>query len=109
MDRRRRTPAALIALAAAGALLGGCTGTGNSWNPISRSLGWFNFLNGTDMRRNCGPEAPEHVRFVYNARWGEQVRIYELLPPANPRHTKGAELAFRALKNRLIRWCLGVK
>ncbi|HEY0521779.1 MAG TPA: hypothetical protein VGD08_00215 [Stellaceae bacterium] len=81
---RRRTLAAMAALAAAAAALGGCTGTGNSWNPVGRSLGWFNFLNGTDMRRDCGPGAPERVRFVYNARWGEQVRIYELLPPANP-------------------------
>jgi hypothetical protein len=55
-----------------------CAGTGNSDDPLGRSLGWFNFLNGTDLRRSCGRDGVDRYRFVYNGRWGEQVRIYEI-------------------------------
>jgi hypothetical protein len=55
-----------------------CAGSGNSDDPLGRSLGWFNFLDGTDLRRNCGQDGIDRYRFVYNGRWGEQVRIYEI-------------------------------
>jgi hypothetical protein len=58
--------------------LASCVSTGNSADPLSRSLGWFNFLNATDMRRRCGQDGVDRYRFVYNGRWGEQVRIYEI-------------------------------
>jgi hypothetical protein len=52
--------------------------TGRIEDPISRSLNWWNFVNGTDIKRNCEPGTGNRYRFVYNAIWGEQVRIYEI-------------------------------
>ena len=58
-------------------LLCGCT-TGGSSNPVLRSLGWFNYLDGTEIRESCAPGKPDRYRLVYNAVWGEQVRDYEI-------------------------------
>lgn len=58
-------------------LLCGCA-TGGSGNPVLRSLGWFNYLDGTDIREGCAPGSPDRYRLVYNAVWGEQVRDYEI-------------------------------
>lgn len=60
------------------AWLASCASTGNSDNPVGRSLGWFNFVNGTDLRQRCGQDGVDRYRFVYNGRWGEQVRTYEI-------------------------------
>jgi hypothetical protein len=73
----------------------GCAGSGNSDEPIGRSLGWFNFLNGTDLRRNCGKDGVDRYRFVYNGRWGEQVRIYEITRLGRARAP--AEMSVRVL------------
>jgi hypothetical protein len=67
--------ALILALACA---LVSCSWSGNSDDPVGRSLGWFNFLNGTDLRQSCGRDGVDRYRFVYNGRWGEQVRIYEI-------------------------------
>ena len=50
-------------------------------NTVQRSLGWFNFLNGTDIKQGCAPGAGDRYRLVYNAIWGEQVRVYEIIAP----------------------------
>jgi len=75
--------------------LAACTGSGNSDDPVGRSLGWFNFLNGTDLRQKCGVDGVDRYRFVYNGRWGEQVRIYEILRLGRERAP--AELTVRVL------------
>jgi hypothetical protein len=47
-------------------------------NPIGRSLGWFNYLDGTDIRDACAQRGGERYRLIYNAVWGEQVRVYDI-------------------------------
>lgn len=67
---------------AAGLLAGGlaaCTYSGSGIdNPFKRKVVWFSFLNGDDIRPTCQPGAPERLRLVFNGKWAEQVRIYEL-------------------------------
>jgi hypothetical protein len=47
-------------------------------NPFSRSLGWFNYLDASDIRSACTQRSGERYRLIYNAVWGEQVRIYDI-------------------------------
>jgi hypothetical protein len=72
-------------------LLFGCA-DGSSAFPPFRSLGWFRYLDGADMRNNCGSAAGSRYRFVYNAIWGEQVREYEVT--ADP---AGGQLSVRVI------------
>jgi hypothetical protein len=46
--------------------------------PIVRSLNWFGYVGGDDIRAACRPGERSRVRLVYNALWEEQVRTYEL-------------------------------
>ena len=46
--------------------------------PISRSFNWFAYVGGDDIRANCGRDGRDRVRLVYNARYTDQVRTYEL-------------------------------
>src|SRR5690348_8181153 len=75
--RRAEGPAAAAAAMLSLLLLCGCT-TGGSGNPALRSLGWFNYLAGTEIRDGCRPGGPDRYRLVYNAVWGKQVRDYEI-------------------------------
>ena len=76
MPRCCRLPA-LLALAAA--LFGSCAyQPGASFNPVRQSLTWFSFIGGDDLRAGCAPGSPDRFRLVYNGRWDEQVRTYEL-------------------------------
>jgi len=70
---------ALIGLLfSAAVLLGGCAGPGDGiGNPLYRKLHWFSFVGGEDLRADCRAGAPDRLRLVYNAQWGEQVRVYE--------------------------------
>lgn len=47
-------------------------------DPIRRAIGWYPFAGGEDLRTACRPGAPDRYRFVYNAVWEEQVRVYEI-------------------------------
>lgn len=46
--------------------------------PFTRSLGWFNYLDASDIRSACAQRSGERYRLIYNAVWGEQVRIYDI-------------------------------
>ncbi|KJS36735.1 MAG: hypothetical protein VR70_13685 [Rhodospirillaceae bacterium BRH_c57] len=46
--------------------------------PGSRQLNWFAFLDGADIRRACGPGSGDQARMVFNGRYLDQVRAYEL-------------------------------
>ena len=63
--------AALLALA-------GCAATGIAGDPITRTFQWGDVMAGNDIRRSCGPGAPERLRFIYNGNYAEQVRVYEI-------------------------------
>ncbi len=64
---------------------------GTTSNPIERSLTWFSFVAGDDIRTACRAGGPDHYRFVYNAIYQVQIRAYELTPTSD-----GAELSVRA-------------
>ena len=49
--------------------------------PIGRSFYWFRYIGGADIRDSCVAGAPDRMRIVYNAVWGEQVRIYDIVGP----------------------------
>lgn len=68
-----------IGLALAAALaLGACAYHGDDiGNPFYRKLQWFSFAGGDDLREACAAGGPDRLRLIYNAVWGEQLRIYE--------------------------------
>ncbi len=83
----------LLIVAALG--LGACTTfttyRGLPANPVERSLTWFRYLAGDDIRQSCKAGSPDHYRFVYNGIYEVQIRGYELTPVSD-----GAELTVRA-------------
>jgi hypothetical protein len=67
-------------------MLGACTADPNGDGreieaPIGRSFYWFRYIGGADIRDGCTAGAPDRMRIVYNAVWGEQVRIYDFVGP----------------------------
>ncbi|CCG42070.1 hypothetical protein [Magnetospirillum molischianum] len=50
---------------------------GDIGNPFTRKVQWYSFIGGDDIQASCAAGSAEQVRLVYNAVWGEQVRIYE--------------------------------
>lgn len=60
-------------------LVQGCTALGPASDPVSRVLSWFSYMNGDDLRRACARGATDRYRLIYNARWTEQVRSYDLV------------------------------
>lgn len=66
------------------AVLAGCQSAGPARDPLTRVFTWFDYLGGGDLRRACGPGASPRWRFVYNARWSDQVRAYDVALGPNP-------------------------
>jgi hypothetical protein len=62
--------------------------------PIARSVGWFGYVGGDDIRAACQPGTRSHVRLIYNALWEEQVRAYDLFP--QPDGSAGLEIGVLA-------------
>jgi len=55
-------------------------------NPIVRSISWFSYAGGDDLREACGPGASDRIRLIYNAMWDgyqiaapSQVRTYDIV------------------------------
>lgn len=71
----------------------GCSYRGNIDNPIARHLTWFSYIGGDDIRAACGPGMLDWYRLVYNARYEEQLRSYEVVADG----AGGAILVARAL------------
>lgn len=60
-------------------LVSGCTfRPGDRENPIARSMAWYSYLNGDDIRSYCKGGGPDRYRIVYNGIWDEQVRTYDI-------------------------------
>jgi len=55
-----------------------CTYTGNADDPVTRRFTYMSYLAADDIRHNCGPNSPDRYRFVYNAEYNRQVRLYEV-------------------------------
>jgi hypothetical protein len=64
--------------------------------PMTRSLNWFAFVGGNDIRESCSSGGRSRIRLIYNALWEEQVRIYDVF--LQPDGTAG--LATRVLANQ---------
>ncbi len=60
-------------------LLVGCATEGATSNPLTQRFVWFRYLNGDDIRQNCFPGGPSRYRLVYNGRYQEQLRRYEVI------------------------------
>ena len=73
---RTATAAVLTALA----VLSGCQYAGPADDPVSRSLTWFSYVGGEDIRKACGPGSGDVYRFVYNGLSDVQVRSYDIRP-----------------------------
>jgi hypothetical protein len=80
----------------AGALLAACSGTSNVDTPVVGRLQWFSFIGGDDIRRQCAPGAPARYRFVYNAVYNEQVRVYDVI-----RTPAGADFGVRITSGQI--------
>ncbi len=63
-------------------LLAACVYEGAIDSPATQKFTWFSYVSGDDIREACQPGGPERYRFVYNARYDEQLRSYELLGDA---------------------------
>ena len=55
-------------------------------NPVVRSLSWFSYADGDDLREGCGPGASDRIRLIYNGMWDgykyagpSQVRTYDIV------------------------------
>ena len=68
-----RGPAALLVL-----LLAGCAYHGGIDDPMVQKLTWFSYVGGGDIRAACAAGGPESYRIIYNGRYREQLRSYEL-------------------------------
>jgi hypothetical protein len=63
--------------------LAGCAlGERPAADPLRRNIGWYAIAGGEDLRAGCTAGAPARYRFVYNAVWEEQVRLYEVTASA---------------------------
>lgn len=75
---RASSLATIGACLALGATLAACTYTGDADNPVERRFTYMSYLAADDIRAACGPGSPEQYRFVYNAEYNRQVRLYEV-------------------------------
>lgn len=80
-----------IGMTAALATLG-CAYRGDIDNPVVRKVAWFSYLDGSDIRSSCAEGTPDSFRLVYNARYQEQLRSYEVTADG----AGGAHLVARA-------------
>ena len=60
------------------ALLSACTLGETVSNPLTQRFAWFAYMNGDDIRQACVEGSPARYRLVYNGRYQEQLRTYEI-------------------------------
>lgn len=59
--------------------LSACSYRGQIDQPFTQKATWFSYLNGDDVRERCQPGSGFEYRLVYNGRYNEQIRSYELV------------------------------
>jgi hypothetical protein len=94
MKARFAAGAAMLGLALL--VLAACAYRGGIDNPAIRRVAWFSYLDGDDIRTYCVENAPDSYRLVYNGRYEEQLRSYELAADG----AGGANLTARAMAER---------
>ncbi len=75
-----------------GMVLAACAASGPVDNAVGRSLSWFSYAAGADIKATCGPNSPDRYRWVYNGIYDRQIRTYDL----GTRPDGSAELVARA-------------
>ena len=91
--RRRRRAWPVLAMIGLGFVGAACAYRGQIDNPLTLKATWFSYLEGGDIRQSCAPGAVDRYRLVYNARYTEQLRSYEVTADG----TGGGVLVARAL------------
>ena len=76
---RRRVVVAGALLAWSALFLAACVSEQSASNPLLQRFVWYGFLNGDDLRETCFEGSLTRYRLVYNARYQEQVRRYEVI------------------------------
>lgn len=61
-----------------GLALAACAYRGAIDEPVTLRATWFSYLDGGDIRASCAPGATDRYRLVYNGRYTEQLRSYEV-------------------------------
>ena len=61
-----------------GLLVAACSYRGDIDNPAVRKVTWFSYLDGSDIRAACSEGSADAYRLVYNGRYEEQLRSYEI-------------------------------
>ena len=74
--------AILCLLVAVALLVASCRSSGPAGNPLTREFTWFDYAGAGDVRRACAAGERDRLRFIYNARWGHQVRTYDVVRSA---------------------------
>ena len=69
----------VAAVLALGALSAACTYRGQIDQPLTQKATWFSYLNGDDVRARCQPGSGFEYRLIYNGRYDEQIRSYEMV------------------------------
>ena len=59
--------------------LSACTLQEGVNNPLTQRFAWFQYLNGADIREGCFEGGLWRVRLIYNGRYQEQVRLYNVV------------------------------
>ena len=75
---RGRPSRPILAGLLCGVLLVACANQGEADSPLTHKFTWLSYVTGDDIRAACGPGAPDKYRFVYNARYDEQLRSYDI-------------------------------
>jgi len=91
---RRAAALRIILLIVPCFLLADCLPAGFQANPVMRTLGWFLYVGGRDIREACANNGNDQIRLIYNAIYAEQVRTYDLV--VNP-DNNSAELTSRVI------------
>ncbi len=68
-----------IAVVAGTLALAGCAQPGFEANPVTRNFSWFSDLAARDVEAAC-TDGKTRARLVYNGRYDEQIRRYDLVP-----------------------------
>ena len=58
--------------------IAGCTYRPGADNPVARSLSWFSYAGAADLRAACQPGSPDRMRLIYNGKYDEQIRSYDV-------------------------------
>lgn len=68
-----------FAVTVAAFALAGCTYDGGDMgDPATRKFHWFSYVAGDDIKATCQPGTPDRFRLVYNGRYDQQLRMYEV-------------------------------